>query len=267
MRRRFFVPQFSGGTACIEGETAHHLARVLRAEPGQLYELSDGQHLCLARVQRVTRDRVDFTVVEPIEARLPRVEATLLIAVVKFERFEWALEKATELGAGTIVPLAAARSEKALHRGCAQARRPLGEDTFRIRAAGPLSAPATTAPAGAGRAKRSRPMKAPIRILLSERAERSAAKSGAGMPRRPRPPCSVRLRCESRSPSAPRVAGPTKNSPPLKRRGSLPPPSAPIFCAPKRRWSRRSPPRTCTSIDSQRKSTAVARWPETRGVI
>jgi len=38
----------------------------------------------------------------------------LLLAVVKFDAFEWALEKATELGVNRIVPLAAARSEKGL---------------------------------------------------------------------------------------------------------------------------------------------------------
>jgi RsmE family RNA methyltransferase len=39
---------------------------------------------------------------------------TLLLAVVKFDAFEWAIEKATELGVNRIVPLAAARSEKGL---------------------------------------------------------------------------------------------------------------------------------------------------------
>ena len=37
-----------------------------------------------------------------------------MLAVVKFDTFEWALEKATELGVNRIVPLAAARSEKGL---------------------------------------------------------------------------------------------------------------------------------------------------------
>jgi len=42
------------------------------------------------------------------------LDKTLLLAVVKFDAFEWALEKATELGVNCIVPLAAARSEKGL---------------------------------------------------------------------------------------------------------------------------------------------------------
>jgi 16S rRNA (uracil1498-N3)-methyltransferase len=97
----------------MQGDAAHHLGNVLRAQVGQFYELSDGQRVCLGRVERVTRDRVEFALLEEIPAYRPRVEVTLLLAVVKFDAFEWAIEKATELGVSTIVPLAAARSEKA----------------------------------------------------------------------------------------------------------------------------------------------------------
>jgi len=114
VRRRFFVEQFSGDGAVIEGETAHHLGRVLRAQPGQLYELSDGQQVRLGRIEKVARDRVEFALIEKLPAHHPAVDVTLLLSMVKFDAFEWALEKATELGVSTIVPLAAGRSEKAL---------------------------------------------------------------------------------------------------------------------------------------------------------
>ncbi|MBI1749819.1 MAG: 16S rRNA (uracil(1498)-N(3))-methyltransferase [Acidobacteria bacterium] len=114
MRRRFFVDAFYGATASLDGEAAHHLGRVLRAEPGQMVELSDGKAVWLARVERVGRDAVEFALVEQLPAQATRLHLTLLLAIVKFDRFEWALEKATELGAGEIVPLAAARSEKGL---------------------------------------------------------------------------------------------------------------------------------------------------------
>ncbi|GAC1642275.1 MAG: hypothetical protein NVS9B14_23870 [Candidatus Acidiferrum sp.] len=41
MRRRFFVEQFEDNRAVMAGDAAHHLGRVLRAEVGQMYELSD----------------------------------------------------------------------------------------------------------------------------------------------------------------------------------------------------------------------------------
>jgi 16S rRNA (uracil1498-N3)-methyltransferase len=114
VRRRFFVDSFEGSRAALRGDAAHHLGRVLRAEPGQSYELSDGRAVWLARVERVGRDVVEFALVEPIQVRAARLDATLLLSIVKFDRFEWALEKATELAADVIVPLAAERSEKAL---------------------------------------------------------------------------------------------------------------------------------------------------------
>jgi 16S rRNA (uracil1498-N3)-methyltransferase len=114
VRRRFFVEQFTGHTAVIEGDTAHHLSRVLRAQQGQLYELSDGERIWLGRIESVSRDRVEFAFVEELSVHPPAVDVTLLLSVVKFDAFEWAIEKATELGVTTIVPLAAARSEKAL---------------------------------------------------------------------------------------------------------------------------------------------------------
>jgi 16S rRNA (uracil1498-N3)-methyltransferase len=120
MRRRFFVEKFEDHRALMDGEAAHHLGRVLRAQPGQLYELSDGQHVWLGRIESVGRDLVEFALVESIPSLKPSLHTTLLLSVVKFDAFEWAIEKATELGVSRIVPLAAARSEKALFAGAAK---------------------------------------------------------------------------------------------------------------------------------------------------
>ena len=114
MRRRFFVENFEGDSATLRGEAAHHLGRVLRAEAGQLYELSDGNSVWLARTENIGREEVQFSLVEHLASPSAVVRVELLLAVVKFDRFEWALEKATELGVDAIVPLAAERCEKGL---------------------------------------------------------------------------------------------------------------------------------------------------------
>jgi len=113
MRRRFFVDHFENQRASMSGEAAHHLGRVLRAHPGELYELSDGTSVWLGRIEIVKRDEVKFQLLERLPGYVPRLRTTLLLSVVKFDAFEWALEKATELGVTRIVPLAAARSERA----------------------------------------------------------------------------------------------------------------------------------------------------------
>lgn len=113
-RRRFLVQEIRNGAAELRGEDARHLAKVLRAEPGQQYEISDGTHLCLAEVAGVERDRVLFRVLADLETPELPLNLALYVALIKFDRFEWMVEKATELGVSFIVPVDAARSGKGL---------------------------------------------------------------------------------------------------------------------------------------------------------
>jgi 16S rRNA (uracil1498-N3)-methyltransferase len=113
-RRRFLVDPIRDNSVELRGDDARHLARVLRAEPGQRYELSDGSGIYLAEIAAVEKDRVTFRVLEPVEPTPEPVRLTLYAALIKFDRFEWLVEKATELGVAAIVPVNAARSEKGL---------------------------------------------------------------------------------------------------------------------------------------------------------
>jgi len=176
VRRRFFVERFTGHSAVIEGETAHHLGRVLRAQQGQLYELSDGERVWLARIERVARERVDFAFVEDLPAHPPAVDVTLLLSVVKFDAFEWAIEKATELGVSTIVPMAAARSEKALLAAAGKRaerwRKLLVEASQQSRRVRVPTLESVKLPDDALSAERAGP-----RLLLSERADAPSLRS------------------------------------------------------------------------------------------
>jgi 16S rRNA (uracil1498-N3)-methyltransferase len=175
MRRRFFVERFDGNSASLRGDAAEHLGRVLRAEPGQLYELSDGKSVWLGRIGRVAlsksgRSAIDFELVEPVRAREPTVEIHLLLSIVKFDRFEWSLEKATELGVSEIIPLAADRTDKPLLAAALKRRarweKILRESAQQCRRLRPpvLHNPVRPAEAFAG-------SRAPLRLLLSERPD------------------------------------------------------------------------------------------------
>lgn len=167
MRRRFFVERFAGASARLEGEAARHLGRVLHAEPGQLYELSDGHSIFLARIESLARDRIDFALVESVPAPAAWLDISLLLAVVKFDRFEWALEKATELGVQEIVPLAADRSAKPLllaaPKRTARWRKILLESAEQSRRVRPPVLQEVVRPAAAFAQA-----DAPLKILLSE---------------------------------------------------------------------------------------------------
>lgn len=102
------------GTAELRGDEARHLTRVLRAEPGQRYEITDSEAAWLAEIAEARGDRVVFRVIEPVESPEMPVQITLVAALIKFDRFEWMIEKTTELGVARIVPFQAARSEKGL---------------------------------------------------------------------------------------------------------------------------------------------------------
>ena len=115
-RRLFFVPEVQSELAELRGEDAKHLTRVLRVEAGQIYELSDGQSLYLAQVELADRDAVRFRVLERLATPVDPYEVTLAMALVKFDRFEWILEKATELGAHHIRPFWCDRSEPGLEK-------------------------------------------------------------------------------------------------------------------------------------------------------
>jgi 16S rRNA (uracil1498-N3)-methyltransferase len=98
----------------LGGEDARHLSRVLRAEAGQQYEITDNQSAYLAEIVEARGDRVVFRVVEPISSAPLPVRITLCAALVKFDRFEWIVEKATELGVERVLPVETGRSEKGL---------------------------------------------------------------------------------------------------------------------------------------------------------
>jgi 16S rRNA (uracil1498-N3)-methyltransferase len=119
-RRRFFVDAVRDSRAVLAGEDARHLRQVLRAEIGQRYELSDNRSVYLAEVESLAKDRVSFRVLEELAVAPPPVRLTLLLALIKFDRFEWALEKAAELGVETVLPVKAERSEKGLDRAAAK---------------------------------------------------------------------------------------------------------------------------------------------------
>jgi len=113
-RRRFLVDPIHGDTAELRGEDAHHLARVLRAELDQQYEISDGARVYLAEVKAIAKDRVTFRILAPVDTPPLPVHVILLAGLIKFDRFEWLIEKATEIGVSGIIPVNTARSDKGL---------------------------------------------------------------------------------------------------------------------------------------------------------
>lgn len=111
-RRRWIADEVSGDRAALTGAHAAHLIRVLRARVGQEFDIATSDAVRLGRVALISpaEDRVEFELGETIDAGESSA-ATLLLAVFKFDRMEWAIEKCTELGVSRIVPLIARRTD------------------------------------------------------------------------------------------------------------------------------------------------------------
>jgi 16S rRNA (uracil1498-N3)-methyltransferase len=123
-RRRFIADESSGDRATLTGEHASHLVRVLRVRVGQEFDIATGSNpnpsVRRGRITRIADDRVEFELGEEVSA-VSAVSLTLVLAIFKFDRMEWAIEKCTELGVSQIVPVIAQRTDA--HLAAASAKR------------------------------------------------------------------------------------------------------------------------------------------------
>ena len=112
-RRRWIADRWDQTTATLAGAQAAHLGRVLRAGPGVEADIVAGGRVFRGTVTDVSPSEVRFALGDPVAAD-PSLPVTLVLSVFKFDRMEWALEKATELGVATLAPVVAQRTEKHL---------------------------------------------------------------------------------------------------------------------------------------------------------
>jgi 16S rRNA (uracil1498-N3)-methyltransferase len=119
-RRRWIADEVLGDRAALVGEHADHLVRVLRARVGQHFDIATGEAVRRGRITSVKNARVEFELGEEV-SRAGLAETTLVLAVFKFDRMEWAIEKCTELGVSRIVPAIARRTGS--HLAAASAKR------------------------------------------------------------------------------------------------------------------------------------------------
>ena len=118
-RRRWIADRVEGGRAWLLGPNANHLFRVLRVKVGQEFDVAANGVLHSAKVVFASHDQVEFALGAEVESSaLPQI--TVYLSIFKFDRFEWALEKLTELGVGRVVPMIAQRTEEHLAKAAAK---------------------------------------------------------------------------------------------------------------------------------------------------
>lgn len=109
--RLFVAPPLSAGLQLrLDGNQAHYLGRVMRVAPGTTVILCDDQTgEWAARVTDASRHAIGLEVIEQLRPRENVPDFTLCAALLKKDRFDLVLEKATELGVRTIQPVVTRR--------------------------------------------------------------------------------------------------------------------------------------------------------------
>ncbi len=118
-RRRFIADEAESDRAALTGAHAAHLSRVLRARVGQEFDIAVGDQVRRGTIVSITDERLEFELGESVETH-PEPPITLALAIFKFDRFEWAIEKCTELGVSRIVPIIVRRTDVHLAQGAAK---------------------------------------------------------------------------------------------------------------------------------------------------
>jgi len=121
---RFFVPAAHWQSAVLPESEARHAAQVLRMTSGDGAAVFDGTgRVAEVELTEVTKRRVAFRVLREWGEERPCPEIHLIVALIRNERFDWLVQKATELGAASIRPVAAERSVVKIARADVMKRR------------------------------------------------------------------------------------------------------------------------------------------------
>jgi len=110
----FYCPEIINENVVLPDDEAHHIFHVMRSKSGDLIQLTNGKgSMFTARLTEVSKKQVNAEIVEEIKSLPRKYSLHLAIAPTKnIDRFEWFLEKATEIGIEQITPLICNRSER-----------------------------------------------------------------------------------------------------------------------------------------------------------
>ena len=98
----------------LNENSSRHIIQVLRMQAGEDLRLTDGRGLSvLAKIREANKKKCIVLIIEKQKQEPPKRSIVIALSLLKnASRFEWFLEKATELGVSEIIPLKSARTEK-----------------------------------------------------------------------------------------------------------------------------------------------------------
>lgn len=105
---RFFIPQLYSEEMYIEGVDARHISKVLRMQPREKLQIvSDDGVSAVAEIASIDRERVYVRCLAKLaESHEPQVKLVLAQGLTKGEKMDFIVQKAVEMGAYSVVPVA-----------------------------------------------------------------------------------------------------------------------------------------------------------------
>ena len=109
----FFSTLINDNTVTLIDQEAQHCSRVLRKKIGELINVMDGNgHSYEVRISSIGRNEVTADIIQREHHELPSYPTIAFGLIKNTTRLEWLLEKITEIGVTSIIPLITARSER-----------------------------------------------------------------------------------------------------------------------------------------------------------
>jgi 16S rRNA (uracil1498-N3)-methyltransferase len=112
----FYIESYdaSAKTIVLDEDTSRHVVNVLRMKEGEQLNLTEGKgNLITAEITDAHKKHCKVSVQSSVISHPPTKQITIAISLLKnSSRFEWFLEKATEIGVSEIIPLICERTEK-----------------------------------------------------------------------------------------------------------------------------------------------------------
>lgn len=110
----FYIESVTGDLVVLNEDTSKHVSQVLRMQNGELLQLTDGKgNLYTGEITDNNRKRCAVKVMRTVNSEPKTITTSIAVSLLKNNsRFEWFLEKATEIGVSEIMPLICTRTEK-----------------------------------------------------------------------------------------------------------------------------------------------------------
>lgn len=109
----FYQPELQNGLLELSEEETRHAVRVLRLNPGDKIEVSDGKGTrAIAEISEISKRSCSFQILEQTKDPKPILPKVAIAPTKSIDRFEWFLEKAVEIGVSEVCPILCSNSER-----------------------------------------------------------------------------------------------------------------------------------------------------------